>query len=859
MNTEKTLQDLIDYAYYSRMELSISEINQLLQEHPHLNIDYDTFASELKKFANNTDSRAKYEIQNLINHPEIRRLSKRLHTACKKPQLSLTNFKESIASFVIVGSGEASYSHRQHLITKQMIDLSLSCILSAEHLKHETEMLFAEWLTPMNYQKQTLISDKMILSVELFGKYVDALSLNASENELSDIREKLRQLISSDDSMIQKKIQEHKDRIKENETRVEQENQKEVQAKLEERKQQLLEQLKDTLEASDFEKSPNASTLSSSEITALCTINNLPEIAYKVFKDYFMCADYTFDEYARSVHNVIDSLEAYDNPSMLEYLCCCVLSASNEFFRKNQLPLDSDFNDKINFVFALHFLILLSYCLMQYEQSSKFIDSCYTMVMKEEELKDNFDMISSALDYTLMFNIAPIELYHAKIIGAVLLAADKKPVARKIKHYLRSLYPNMEKDLQSVNFFQMYEQCEGYYPSDFTNDFSLYAVTFMYNYFKDRKYLASNSAFVHYANTKISQSFHQIPGVIYLALKKEALEESDTNVKEFENRFSKHRKELNEIKKRIMNDDLSEILHDTHQTYLHACYSYSGKSESLMPYSELEVLIEENMNHLILFLDSYEEYHDVSFQSLTFHEKVNQIYQLCLSLQNFKNIELTESYLPKTLSENNESRISELSQSIEVLQTSLHHKDKTIENMQLKADKYRQDIENVLRKKIRSIESSYNKEIHQLTKQIKDLKHVIDESAQMKDELFKLREMMFKLNHEETDEPVVNIDLKDLIQNKNILLVGGHIKLIDKLKKKYPQMKAVQSETADISDITANADHVFIFHTFINHSLYYKTISFVTKHQIPWDYIPFTNLEKTENEMLRILNNESLL
>ena len=29
-----------------------------------------------------------------------------------------------------------------------------------------------------------------------------------------------------------------------------------------------------------------------------------------------------------------------------------------------------------------------------------------------------------------------------------------------------------------------------------------------------------------------------------------------------------------------------------------------------------------------------------------------------------------------------------------------------------------------------------------------------------------------------------------------------------------------------------------------NHTLYYKIISFLTKNNIKWDYIPFTNLDK---------------
>lgn len=39
----------------------------------------------------------------------------------------------------------------------------------------------------------------------------------------------------------------------------------------------------------------------------------------------------------------------------------------------------------------------------------------------------------------------------------------------------------------------------------------------------------------------------------------------------------------------------------------------------------------------------------------------------------------------------------------------------------------------------------------------------------------------------------------------------------------------------------------------MTHDMYNKAISVLTKNDIPWDYIPYTNLEKSEQMMYDIL------
>ena len=109
------------------------------------------------------------------------------------------------------------------------------------------------------------------------------------------------------------------------------------------------------------------------------------------------------------------------------------------------------------------------------------------------------------------------------------------------------------------------------------------------------------------------------------------------------------------------------------------------------------------------------------------------------------------------------------------------------------------------------------------------------------------------MDQETYDETHERVDLQRLLQNQTIIMIGGHIALRNKMKQKYPSIK-VLSQSSHISDaVLLNADHVFMFHKFMTHDMYNRAISVLTRNHIPWDYIPYTNLEKSEKMIHDIL------
>ena len=98
-----------------------------------------------------------------------------------------------------------------------------------------------------------------------------------------------------------------------------------------------------------------------------------------------------------------------------------------------------------------------------------------------------------------------------------------------------------------------------------------------------------------------------------------------------------------------------------------------------------------------------------------------------------------------------------------------------------------------------------------------------------------------------------SVDISSLIKDKNIVIIGGHIHTREKLKQKYPSLKILAQSSHINNAVLVNADHVFIYYKFMTHDMYNRAISVLSRNDIPWDYIPYTNLEKSEQVIAQIL------
>ncbi|WP_270832900.1 hypothetical protein [Faecalibacillus intestinalis] len=112
---------------------------------------------------------------------------------------------------------------------------------------------------------------------------------------------------------------------------------------------------------------------------------------------------------------------------------------------------------------------------------------------------------------------------------------------------------------------------------------------------------------------------------------------------------------------------------------------------------------------------------------------------------------------------------------------------------------------------------------------------------------------MFELDNKEDDYKKDEINYEEKLlkisNNKKIVCVGGHIKLLSMLKEKYPNMIFLENKNNVSRDTINNADYIFFFYNFLNHVLYHKIMSIINSNsQIKWDYLGSKNIELVEKK-----------
>lgn len=169
-----------------------------------------------------------------------------------------------------------------------------------------------------------------------------------------------------------------------------------------------------------------------------------------------------------------------------------------------------------------------------------------------------------------------------------------------------------------------------------------------------------------------------------------------------------------------------------------------------------------------------------------------------------------------------------------------------------------------LEQKLSGIEEKHNMDINKLNKEHKteviELKNEIEEilnqlveEKKFKLELSNLREYVFQVKNEYSPASS-NKSLKQYIENKKILIIGGPKDWRRKFREKYPDIKTLNGFNMNFEmSILNNMDYIFFYTGFMNHSTYYRAMNFIRTHQTTFGYIGKTNIELVEEELIEEL------
>ena len=169
-------------------------------------------------------------------------------------------------------------------------------------------------------------------------------------------------------------------------------------------------------------------------------------------------------------------------------------------------------------------------------------------------------------------------------------------------------------------------------------------------------------------------------------------------------------------------------------------------------------------------------------------------------------------------------------------------------NADVKKEDYLTEIEELrcrLRKK--EEESKYFRQLYEQTKAaLDDAKEAIDQNANYMKELITLRNYVYSLSQE---SPVIEEskleDMKNVIAKKRIIIIGGHINWINKMKKEFPNWRFLDANISRTNDgkLVEGADIVYFFTDHLRHGTYGKFVKLVRENQIPFGYLHFVNIE----------------
>lgn len=172
----------------------------------------------------------------------------------------------------------------------------------------------------------------------------------------------------------------------------------------------------------------------------------------------------------------------------------------------------------------------------------------------------------------------------------------------------------------------------------------------------------------------------------------------------------------------------------------------------------------------------------------------------------------------------------------------------TAENNKYDEKELLQEIEN-LRAKVHRQESE-NKE---LRKQLKESERKISEHEassihfqEDRKELIALRNHVYSMTEGTEFVPEVSIDeMREMLQTKSIMIVGGNDNWVNKLKQIFPNWKYISpNASAAISSMqTARIDRAYFFTDTLAHSQYYKYIQVIRGRELPFGYIHGVNVE----------------
>lgn len=176
----------------------------------------------------------------------------------------------------------------------------------------------------------------------------------------------------------------------------------------------------------------------------------------------------------------------------------------------------------------------------------------------------------------------------------------------------------------------------------------------------------------------------------------------------------------------------------------------------------------------------------------------------------------------------------------------------------VKEEDYLKEIEE-LRRRLREKEEEckhFRQQYEHVKVSLSDAREVIAQNENYMEELIALRNYVYGLSQEVP--PITEDKLEDMkcaIAEKSVVIIGGHINWINKLKKEFPNWRYLDANISRANDskLVEDADMVYFFTDHLSHGTYGKFVKFVRESRIPFGYMHSVNIESLVRQVFKDL------
>ena len=529
----------------------------------------------------------------------------------------------------------------------------------------------------------------------------------------------------------------------------------------------------------------------------------------------------------------------------------------NQFVEK-RMDGETPENNLYKYMILTDFFMYLAHSLVIKEDSfaDELTDLCFQYLSKNEQVSQNYSQfMNDYSDEEHCLSFSPSQMYDTVVIMSVLFEMDSdKSIQRAIRRLLLKYYKNINESLEQYNL----RQRKIYLGDDVDSHMSYqeiiheYAVTFLFNYFKEPVYVAPFSAFIRDFEDVLSLNMN------FYNTSPEIVENIGTNIENDNASFQRaneYYQLIDSILKEAKETDLSDLENEYSQKYTILHITAIQKAYTFDSFLDYEYMIKKNQKALAMYLLFVDNEIAYGFDKWDIEEQIDLLWEASIIIVLTKEVYKSFIFLPKVQDLANDKYTYLLEKKIEEKDELINEKDTAISSLknQIKAlnDSSHQEINET----IKEINKVNYKEIEKLNKKLKEKDKKIKELEENQKELYKLRELLFELQNsedvlEETDAESYEDKLLDISNKNKIVCIGGHIRLLSTLKEKYPHMSFMEVANSVSDRVIRNADYVFFFYNFMSHSTYNKVMSLLSNNEhIKWDYISAKNIDIVEKEM----------